>query len=67
MKRKYGEEQRCTVKSLKEELISELEVVYMKSFDKITKSGLGVGAAAKLTQNILLSKESAITCIKKNL
>ena len=67
MKRKYGEEQRDTVKTLKEELIKELEVVYMRSFDKIANSGLGAGTTAKLTQNILLSKDSAITFIKRTL
>ena len=67
MTRKYGEEQRAEVKKIREELINELERVYLKAFNKLNKNELGAGFIAKVTQLILLSRDGAITPLTKEI
>jgi len=51
----------------REEIITELEMFYQKSFEKLTKLGLTEASIAKFTQLLLQSKEGALTPMRKEI
>ena len=61
------EEQRRAVRSVREDLIAELETVYRRAFDTISDQDLGEGAVARLTQLLLRSREAAITPLQEEI
>jgi len=61
------EEQRQAMRSLREELIGELEELYRRAFDRISEQDLGEGAIARLTQLLLRSREAAITPLQQEI
>jgi len=61
------EEQRRAVRSVREDLIAELEAVYRRAFDTISDQDLGEGAVARLTQLLLRSREAAITPLQEEI
>ena len=61
------EEQRQAMRSLREELIGELEELYRNAFDRISEQDLGDGAIARLTQLLLRSREAAITPLQEEI
>ncbi len=61
------EEQRQAMRSLREELIGELEELYHRAFDRISEQDLGEGAIARLTQLLLRSREAAITPLQQEI
>jgi hercynine metabolism small protein len=61
------EEQRQAMRALREELISELEELYRRAFDRIGDQNLGEGAIARLTQLLLRSREAAITPLQQEI
>jgi hercynine metabolism small protein len=61
------EEQRQAMRSLREELIGELEELYRGAFDRISEQDLGDGAIARLTQLLLRSREAAITPLQQEI
>ncbi len=61
------EEQRQAMRSLREELIGELEELYRRAFDRIGEQELGDGAIARLTQLLLRSREAAITPLQQEI
>ena len=61
------EEQRQAMRSLREELIAELEDLYRRAFDRIGEQNLGEGAIARLTQLLLRSREAAITPLQQEI
>lgn len=61
------EEQRQAMRSLREELIAELEELYRRAFDRIGEQELGEGAIARLTQLLLRSREAAITPLQQEI
>ncbi len=54
------EEQRASVRNMRESLIEELEGLYRRAFDAIGSDDMGEGAVARLTQLLLRSREGAI-------
>ncbi len=66
MDRKYGEDQRKAVRQIKNELIYKIEEVFLKTFDALETQGLGDGTIAQLTQELLLSRESAIEILRRD-
>ena len=67
MPRIYGEEQRKVKRQVCEDLIEELNLTYLKSFQTITEKGFGDGAIADLTQLFLTSRDCAINSIKEGM
>ena len=65
MNRKYGAEQRQVVCKIREDLIAELNLTYMRVFENLDKQGLGEGMVAKVTQLILLSRDAAISPLER--
>jgi hercynine metabolism small protein len=61
------EEQRQAMRSLREELIGELEELYRRAFNRIGQQDLGEGAIARLTQLLLRSREAAITPLQQEI
>ena len=61
------EEQRQAMRSLRKELIGELEELYRRAFDRIGDQNLGEGAIARLTQLLLRSREAAITPLQQEI
>ena len=61
------EEQRATVRRMRESLIEELEGVYRRAFDAIGSDDMGEGAVARLTQLLLRSREGAITPLQEEI
>ena len=55
------------MRSLREELIGELEELYRRAFDRISEQDLGDGAIARLTQLLLRSREAAITPLQQEI
>ena len=64
MERKYGEEQRAAVINIKEVLINKIEQIYLDTFETLNNQGLGDGTIARLTQELLLSRQAAIEILK---
>ena len=67
MSRKYGDEQRKAVKEIREGLILQLEATYLKKFEELKDAGLGDGSLARITQLLLLSRDGAITPLRKEI
>ena len=61
------EERRQTIKAQREQLISELEAIYMGAFERIGQLEMGEGAVARLTQLMLRSREAAITPLQEEI
>ena len=61
------EEQRQSMRQLRQELIGELEELYRQAFDRISEQNLGEGAIARLTQLLLRSREGAITPLQQEI
>ncbi len=61
------EDQRQAMRSLREGLIEELEELYRQAFDRISEQDLGEGAIARLTQQLLRSREAAITPLQQEI
>ena len=61
------EERRQTIKSQREQLISELGTIYMNAFERLGQLDLGEGAVARLTQLLLRSREAAITPLQEEI
>ncbi len=61
MARKYGEEQRVAADTIRENLLNQLQKLYLKTFQEIMEAELGAGTTTKLTQLFLLSRDGAIT------
>ncbi|MBM5814056.1 MAG: hypothetical protein FJ062_04760 [Cyanobacteria bacterium M_DeepCast_100m_m1_067] len=61
------EEQRATMRQVREGLIAELEELYRGAFDRISDHDLGEGAIARLTQLLLRSREAAITPLQQEI
>ena len=66
MTRLYGDEQREAVKKIKEEVINQLEELYLNNFEHLHEKGLGNGELAKLTQLLLLSRDAAIATLQSD-
>ncbi len=67
MQRIYGDEQRAAVKQIQEELIRQIDELYLKTFEQLNDFGLGDGVIVRLTQLLLLSKDAAITPLKEGI
>ena len=61
------EEQRASMRHVREELIEALEALYRNAFDRIGDQNLGEGAVARLTQLLLRSREAAITPLQEEI
>ena len=61
------EEQRASVRRMRESLIDELEGVYRRAFDAIGSDDMGEGAVARLTQLLLRSREGAIAPLQEEI
>ncbi len=63
------DERREAIRSQREQLISELDVLYMKAFDRLgqLEGEVGEVKAAQLTQMILNSKTGAIEPLLKEI
>ena len=61
------EEQRATVRRMRESLIEELEGLYRRAFDAIGSDDMGEGAVARLTQLLLRSREGAIAPLQEEI
>lgn len=55
------EEQREAMRLVREDLIGELEALYLRAFERFSDLELGEGAIARLTQLLLRSREAALT------
>tara|TARA_B100001250_G_scaffold249084_1_gene214140 strand:+ start:305 stop:505 length:201 start_codon:yes stop_codon:yes gene_type:complete len=66
MKRKYGDEQREAIKELKIELAEKIDEIYLEAFTGLSSKGLGDGAIAHVTQELLLAKQEAIKALNIN-
>ena len=67
MKRKYGNEQRESVTAMKEDLVKQLDSLYLKAFEGLNYSGFGEGIIANLTQLLLTSRDGALSPLKKSI
>ena len=67
MSRLYGEEQRLAKTKVCEDLIHQLNLTYLKTFEKITNEGFGDGVIATLTQLFLKSRDAAINTILEDI
>jgi hercynine metabolism small protein len=61
------EEQRQTMRHVREGLILELETLYREAFERLSDLELGEGAIARLTQLLLRSREAAITPLQEEI
>ncbi len=66
MKRKYGNDQREAIKELKIELAEKIDKMFLDTFTGLSSRGLGDGAIANLTQELLLAKQEAIKALNIN-
>jgi hercynine metabolism small protein len=55
------EEQRQTMRQVREGLIGQVEALYLQAFERLGDLELGEGAIARLTQLLLRSREAALT------
>ena len=55
------------MRATRENLIAELEELYLRAFDRIGDQKLGEGAIARLTQLLLRSREAAITPLQEEI
>ena len=61
------EEQRQSMRQVREGLITELETLYRGTFERLSDLELGEGAIARLTQLLLRSREAAITPLREEI
>ncbi|MFM7642362.1 MAG: hercynine metabolism small protein [Cyanobium sp.] len=61
------EEQRQTMRQVREGLIGDLEAVYRQAFEQLSDLELGEGAIARLTQLLLRSREAALTALQEEI
>lgn len=61
------EDQRRSVRALREGLIQQLEALYAASFETLASQDLGEGGIARLTQLLLRSREAAITPLQEEI
>jgi hercynine metabolism small protein len=61
------EQKRSAMLQVRQELITELETLYSRAFDRIGEQDLGEGAVARLTQLLLISREAAITPLRQEI
>jgi hercynine metabolism small protein len=61
------EEQRQSMRQVREGLITELETLYRDTFERLSDLELGEGAIARLTQLLLRSREAAITPLREEI
>jgi len=66
MERKYGNDQRDAIKEIKIELSQKIDSIFLDTFTGLNSKGLGDGAIAKLTQELLLAKQVAIKALNIN-
>ncbi|MDI9405954.1 MAG: hypothetical protein QM522_04530 [Chitinophagaceae bacterium] len=61
------EDQRRSVRALREGLIQQLEDLYATTFERLAGEDLGEGGIARLTQLLLRSREAAITPLQEEI
>ena len=61
------DQQREVIRAQRKQLIKELEMTYLRTFDRLTTLDLNEGNLAKLTQLILNSKEAAIQTLEQEI
>ncbi|MFL2496592.1 MAG: hercynine metabolism small protein [Parasynechococcus sp.] len=61
------EQRRETIRAQRQQLIDELEALYMAAFERIGQLEMGEGAVARLTQLMLRSREAAITPLQEEI
>ncbi len=61
------EEQRQTIRSQRETLIEDLELLYAQAFERLSGLELGEGSVARLTQLLLRSRDAAITPLRQEI
>ncbi|BBL86224.1 hypothetical protein PMYN1_Chma415 (chromatophore) [Paulinella micropora] len=61
------EEKRQVIRTIREDLIKELENTYRSFFDRIGNEDIGEGGMARLTQLLLRSREGAITPLQEEI
>ena len=61
------EKKRLILKKQREKLIALLEEVYKNAFNELTNIGIEEGSIAKLSQAFLLSREAALSQLKKEI
>ena len=66
MQRKYGDDQRDAIKEIKIELSQKIDNIFLETFKVLSSKGLGDGAIARLTQELLIAKQSAIKALDIN-
>ena len=67
MPRVYGDDQRKASRDLLDDLVCKIEQVYLKAFEDLNNHGLGEGAIVRLTQHILISRDAAISALRKEI
>ena len=66
MQRKYGDDQRDAIKEIKIELSQKIDNIFLETFKVLSSKGLGDAAIARLTQELLIAKQSAIKALDIN-
>ncbi|HRD41320.1 MAG TPA: hypothetical protein PLI52_00960 [Prochlorococcaceae cyanobacterium AMR_MDS_5431] len=61
------EEKRQVIRTIREDLIKELEDTYRSFFDRIVNEDIGEGGMARLTQLLLRSREGAIIPLQEEI
>ncbi|MFN9630701.1 MAG: hercynine metabolism small protein [Cyanobacteriota bacterium] len=61
------EDQRNTMRQVREGLITEVETLYLRTFERLGDLDLGEGAIARLTQLLLRSREAALTPLREEI
>lgn len=61
------EDQRNTIRQVREGLITEVETLYLRTFERLGDLDLGEGAIARLTQLLLRSREAALTPLREEI
>jgi hercynine metabolism small protein len=61
------DEQRDTMRQVREGLITEVESLYLQTFERLGELDLGEGAIARLTQLLLRSREAALTPLREEI
>ncbi len=61
------EEKRLILKMQREKLIDLLEKVYQNAFDELSTTEIEEGSIAKLSQAFLLSREAALSPLRKEI
>ena len=61
------DQKRIKIKEQREKLINDLEKVYKNAFDELSLIDIEEGSIAKLSQAFLLSRQSAISHLTKEI